>query len=450
MRLLQRALWFQSIFILCISVLFLSACGGGSGGSNAGITPVSVTPETIINNPTGPIPPGAPTSSDLERSFAIAAGIIARQQANGAWQFDNEGKLITLTDAYQGQAGILFFLCRLYQSQPHPEVKKSIQAGATWLKNQKMDNDGPGLYSGLAGVAYAYLSLYESLKEPEWLDAAISIAKRIENDQTQLTSAPADMITGHVGSGLFFLKLYAISQDQRWLNVARIKADESLTKATPSGGGIKFESTLGGNEKLTYVGFAHGAAGAGYFYASLSQSLGTSDEKYKKAAQDIATWLRSVITQDGTGINWYRREPDQKSILQNQWCHGAPGIGLFFTKLYEITQNPQDLVMSKEAAATVVRLGHTGTSLCHGTTGNAQLFLRLFRLTGDTSYLQTARTIAEKLWLSWDRSLHYPSWMGDDGSIRIHNASLMTGNAGRGYFYLQLSDPQKIAMPFLE
>lgn len=442
-------------------IAFLIACGGG--GANSGSVAqvqntTGVTNNTnnntsgagnADNNPIGPIAPGAPINNDLDRSFAIAAGIIARQQANGVWNFDDEGRITTPSDAYYGQAGVLLFLAKLYQRQADAEIKKSILKGAAWLKEEKIESLGSGLFTGQSGIAYTYLELYKTLQEPMWLETAITIGKRLENDQTQLNSAPGDMISGHVSSGLFFLKLYSVTQDVRWLNAAKNKANESLTKAVNSGAGIKFESQFG-NNKVAYVGFAHGAAGAGYFYAKLSQAMGFSGEPYKKAAQDVGRWLRSIATRSEGGLNWYRREPDQLNEQQNQWCHGAPGIGLFFAKLYEVTQDQEDLSLAKEAAASMLRIGHANTSLCHGTSGHVQLLLKLYGLTNDDSYLRSARQIGDNLWTSWDKSFFYPSWMGEDGSKKIHNASLMTGNAGRGYAYLQMVDPKNAAMPFLE
>lgn len=451
---MKRKNWNYSVFSILL-FFALSACGGGENNSTSSVnntvsTDTSTTTDAINNNPIGPIAPGTPYASEVDRAFAIAAGIIARQQTNGVWMFDNEGTLTTKTDAYSGQAGILLFLARLYQSKPHPDIKKSMLAGANWLRAQKIENAGPGLYTGQAGIAYAYLELAHSLQEPVWLEAAIAIAERLETDQTQLATAPADMISGHVSNGLFFLKLYQHTQQPRWLQAAKNKADESLSKAVRSGAGIKFETAISATDKRIYTGFAHGAAGVGYFYLRLSQSLGISGQAYKNAALDIAAWLRSIAIRNPDGINWYRREPDQMNQQINQWCHGAPGIGLFFAKLYEITQDAQDLALAKEAAATTLRLGHTGSSLCHGTTGNAQLYLKLHALTGDATYLQAAREVGSKLWASWDQHFHYPSWMGEDGSQRYHNASLMTGNAGRAYYYLQLSNPQQFPTPFLE
>ncbi|MFC0349788.1 lanthionine synthetase LanC family protein [Undibacterium danionis] len=443
--------------LLSINLVACGGSGGASSNSSPASNPTSTNPTGSVDNPLGPILPGAPANTDLERSMAIAAGILARQQPDGSWLFDNEGKLTTLTDAYQGQAGILQFLCLLYQRNSDPILRRSIENGANWLKNQNIEQIGPSLFSGQAGVAYVYLTLADTLHSVEWRTLAIRIAEKIQHDQTQL-SGPGDMISGHISSGLFFLKLYSVTQEQRWLLVARDIADQSLSKAVKTSNGLHFETDIGGGKRVTYPGFAHGSAGAGYFLLALSQQLQSSSDsairqmssRYSQSAKEIAQWLRSIALKNNELINWYRRDPDQLSTLQNQWCHGAPGIGLFFTKLYEVSGDPADLQMAIEAAKTVTKLSHTGTSLCHGLTGNAQLYLRLYRLTGDASYLQQARTTADQLWASRNTQLHYPSWMGEDGSQRIHNASLMTGNAGRAYFFLQMDAPQQLAMPFLE
>lgn len=441
----------RSVLVLCLlTIISVVACGGGgaSSANNTVIPPVQVSGPD--NNPIGPIPPGAPIKTQVDRAMAIAAGIIARQQADGSWWFDDEGKIKKVHDAYSGQAGILIVLARVYQKENHAAIKDALNKGVAWLRAQDLRYTNAGLYSGKAGIAYAYLEVYQALKDPQYLNEALALANDISDNTLSLQNAPGDLISGHVGSGFFYLRLYELDKQTKWLEIAKKKADEALRYATTTPAGLLFPTLLTQQNAVIYTGFAHGAAGAGYFYLRLAQALGEQGKPYLKAAQSIGSWLRAIAKNEPKGINWYRREPDQMSSLLNQWCHGAPGVGLFFAKLYELSRDPQDLVIAQEAAKTTHALGHSFSSLCHGITGNAQLYLKLYQLTNDDNYLKLANDVGEQLWASWDKQFHYPSWKGEDGSHSYHNASLMTGNAGRAYFYLQLDQPLRLAMPFLE
>ncbi len=437
-----------------VSILGLAtSCRQGGGSASAGgetSGPVSLPPDP---NPVGPIPPSPDYGSDLDRSFGIASGILARMRMEGpggCWDYQDEnGKVSQPAAAYTGQAGVILYLARLQRVRPHPEIEKALVLAGRWLQAQHLGL-GPGLYEGRAGVGWAFLELYETLGDRSWLDSALGLAADVAADRTELEAFPGDLVAGHGGEGLFLLKVHRVTGDGRWLQAARTKADEVLSKAVPAGRGIKFLSRISSTQTVSYVGFAHGAAGMGHYFCRLSEALGAEGAPYLRAAEDVAAWLQSIAIEGPTGLNWYRREPDQTNQQQNQWCHGAPGIGLFLAELYARTRNPAYLDLARRAAATSQTLGQSMTCLCHGSTGNAQLCLRLYLLTGEAAYLQQAREAGNLLWVSWDRRFHYPSWMGDDGSPTLHNVNLMTGDAGRAHFFLSLADPARWPMPFTE
>jgi lantibiotic modifying enzyme len=192
---------------------------------------------------------------------------------------------------------------------------------------------------------------------------------------------------------------------------------------------------------------SHGSAGAGYFLSRLARRLGEeSGAPYLDAARAVAAWLDSIRREGFNGVNWYRREPDQLHVQQMQWCHGAPGIGIFHAELFEASGDETYMQVAERCAAHVELEGirHRSDCRCHGVSGNAELFLKLFRISGDGSWLGKARTFGETVWSRRLPGRYYPAWTAGDGRGG-DNPSLLTGTSGIGWFWLQLASEGRLA-----
>jgi hypothetical protein len=124
---------------------------------------------------------------------------------------------------------------------------------------------------------------------------------------------------------------------------------------------------------------------------------------------DGATWRAELLPLDPSGV-------DKKRM---QFCHGAPGFVVCLADM------PDD-----ELDALLLAAGHAtwaagplalGASLCHGTGGNGYAFLKLFRRSGDSLWLDRARAYAahgiEQLDAEAPRvgRRRYSLWTGDIG-----------------------------------
>jgi lantibiotic modifying enzyme len=424
-------------FAIRLSLLGLgvASCGGDAGA------PVEPPP------PPPPPPPPEPASPGA-RALATAAGLVASAEAVGdgvRWRVFDADSYGYRTDLYSGQAGVLTFLAETYRTGPTSELRGVLERGGRFLRQTPASTQA--LYEGRAGHAWALLSLHEALGGTEWLDAALALAPGIAAGRAGLVG---DIINGLPGQGLLLLRLHSVAGDARWLQAARSIADSMLERAVPVGDGLKFPSfVLQDGRTVYYTGLSHGTAGAGYFLARLARALpGPDAGKYLDGAEAAARWLDGVAIPAGPGVNWYRREPDQMQQQQVQWCHGAPGIGLFYAELYAATRNSAQLETALRCAVTVERdgIGHHFASLCHGVAGNAGLFFKLFRETGERDWLRRAESFGEVLWAKRIPSSGYPAWPSADG-YNTNNPGLMTGTAGPGWFWLQLAREGALGMP---
>ena len=422
--------------------LGLAACRDGSDGTRPSPPPVE------------PPHPQPAYATPTERALGVALGIAkAAETTSGGvrWAVTEDGTTSYRTDLYTGQAGVLAHLAEVYRVTPDASVRTALEQGGQWLRAQPPERS-PALYTGGAGRAWAFLSLHEALggASSPWMQAALELAPGIAGAKH---ASAGDLIVGLPGQGLLLLRLFRLSGDPRWLTAARELGDVVLSRAVRAGGGIKFASfSLPDGQGVFYTGMAHGSAGAGYFLSRLAEALPASQRgPYLEGALATAAWLDGLARPAGAGVSWYRREPDQVDQQQVQWCHGPPGIGLFYAELYRVAGQTAHLEMAKRCAATVEGEGgtHWGTSQCHGVGGNAGLFIKLHQVTGDDAWLGKARAFEEIVWSRRLTRGPYPAWPLSSGSP-VSNPGLMTGNAGVGWFYLQLAREGKLGGPVTE
>jgi lantibiotic biosynthesis protein len=354
------------------------------------------------------------------------------------WAVRSQGADTYPTDLYAGQAGVLAFLAEAYRVRPDAALRETLEKGGAALRAAPRGSS-PSLFSGSAGPAWAFLSLHEALggTSPTWLDAALERAPAIAAASCGLIG---DLINGTPGQGVFLLRLAEVSGDRQWIDAAARLADRMLERAVPAGDGIMIPSfAQPDGQFVAYTGLSHGSAGAAYFLCRLAQSLPASQRAaYAEPAEAVAAWLDGITWFNGDSVNWYRRQPDQLTQYQATWCHGAPGIGLFYAELNRLTNSPSHLEMAQRCAATTESSTQSLACQCHGIVGNAQLYLKLFRQTGQVAWLDKVRTAGDAAWSRRLVGTRLPAWIAGDGSSG-DNPGLMTGTAGVGWFYLQLA-----------
>lgn len=430
----------------------LSAAGLGLLGCGRDGGPVEpVQPEPPLQPP--PVtPPPPPPPPDLhtarERAFSAVAGLMAAAEPYGdavRWRVRQEVHGYR-TDLYSGQAGIVTFLAEAHRLQPSAELRSLVERGGRYLL-QAPPMPSQSLFEGNAGTAWALLTLHDVLGDRVWLDAALARTPAIANATGTFSG---DLIAGASGQGLYLLRLHERTSDPQWLTAARRLADGMLARAVPAEGGIKFPSfVLQDGRTVFYTGLSHGAAGAGYFLCRLAGALpGAERAAYTDGAEAAAAWLKAIAISEGTAVNWYRREPDQLGVRQIQWCHGAPGIGIFYAELHRVTGSAAHLDMAKRAALTVEHGGvqHGFSALCHGVAGNASLFIKLLRETGDPAWLAKANGFGEEVWSRRLQNTAHAAWSSADG-FNTNNPGLLNGTAGPAWFFLQLAQDGRLGFP---
>ena len=232
------------------------------------------------------------------------------------------------TDVFAGSAGPVILLASLFAATGETRFRDVAESGALWIEAQTRraltapDRD-PGLYFGVAGDGMTFLHLYECTGRERWLDLARTRVKALRG----IAYKEEDPLEGASGTGTFLLRMHQVTGDAGALDLAVAAGEHLLQRARTDDHGWYWRWNRRSGS-FDGIGFAHGTAGIACFLAELSRY--SSDPRLPEAVLGAARWI------DGRtepGPTW-RRWPGDERPASVQWCHGAPGIGLFAVRAF--------------------------------------------------------------------------------------------------------------------
>jgi hypothetical protein len=168
---------------------------------------------------------------------------------------------------------------------------------------------------------------------------------------------------------------------------------------------------------VRYLGPVHGFAGNLIPFFRGWNWLG-EDQRARIADATVRT-LALNARRSGDGISWPPDVGGNKMLCQH--CHGAPGMVTTIADAPFSTPELEELLLGGGAATWSAGPLAKGSNLCHGTGGNAYAFLKLYRRTRESVWLQRARAFAMKAIAQCReaRAMHgrgrYSLWTGDVG-----------------------------------
>jgi lantibiotic modifying enzyme len=342
---------------------------------------------------------------------------------------------------FSGAAGIAVFLCDYGALDLAHDTLR-------WCDTAKSEWGGDSLCFGRGGIALGWLHLFAKRADPAFLRPAREIADRIAAFDPEQPGVVSDYIGGLAGQGILLLRLHEATQDERYLAAARRFGSWLADHRRALDAGPAWPMVPSDPNSRMQWGFAHGTSGIAYFFVRLHAATGQA--RWKDVALEAASTLKRAAFADRGGLNW-RRQPDVPASepIRCQWCHGAPGVGLFFARAWESFREPWLLETAEAAGETTFAYGdiRKNPSQCHGLSGNAELLLELHRLTG------------KQLWL--DRAAEFGRLamgyrMDDDGKDRwqadepgFFSPDFMCGAAGAGHFFLRLASGGSLPLPLM-
>ncbi|MGH2769871.1 MAG: lanthionine synthetase LanC family protein [Actinomycetota bacterium] len=292
-----------------------------------------------------------------------------------------------------------------------------------------------------------YTHLHHLWGDSKWLDRAVATSRRlacwIEQDRA------FDVLTGSAGVIPAMIGLAKVSGEG--LDTAHRCARHLLTWAERTDGRLSWPPAHPADAVANLTGLAHGAGGIGWALIALGSSTGRED--YVEAGRQAFAY--EALHFDEAQQGWYDL---RTSILQvsggrrhfaNAWCNGAAGIGLSRLESWATLGKTDDELLRETyiALSATLRNFHSlgNDTLCHGRSGNAELFLRFALLNDQPAFQLEANMQAQA---QWRRFVEAPGWPRADRDDRTV-PGLMIGIAGVGMHFLRLAHPHRVPSPLL-
>lgn len=279
--------------------------------------------------------------------------------------------------------------------------------------------DRIGVCQGLGGLLYTTSHLAALFEDEQFLGHAMLLMRTIS--KIAWTDRHFDVFSGSAGAVLAILALHAIAPNEEVEAALRTTVKQLTASAVWNNGACSWVSCLPSNGATT--GFAHGVSGIGLALVRAWEVL--RDEDLKRAVLGCHQFLVNHV--DSEKGDW--AEDAGEASTFNAWCHGAPGITLFYHELYRVFEQPdhrETLVYGIDL--TLKGWDFHNDSLCHGMLGNIDLLITLSKKTDRFGRLEQIREcVAEAMIAIGERAPRCGT------EFRHHALGLYTGFAGIAY-----------------
>ena len=284
---------------------------------------------------------------------------------------------------------------------------------------------------GLAGIGW-------SLAECGLLDVAKTVFSKSIGHKLLYDST--DVYYGIAGWGLGALKLFSVTQDELYLELAKEAARYLLS--------VKREDEVGycWGEKDVPLGFGHGASGISVFLLYLY--LASGNEFFLAAGQKALSYDigQANPTIDGeSGLSW-RKSLETKQIVFPYWIYGSAGVGTALVRYYRLTGNPEYRQTLEKIFIDTNRKYAVFPNHDKGLAGLGEFNLDLYQVTRNQEHFDGALRVATGISLfrvESSKGLTFPG-----APLTRASCDFSTGSAGVGHFLHRLSHPG-LESPFM-
>ncbi len=244
-----------------------------------------------------------------------------------------------------GLSGKMMFLLELFKTTKKNKYKEELIFWADYLRENLPDSAGTALwpfspYGAICGSGFALVETYKVTNDPRYKQGAEEILDLIERNAKNKTDTVSWDLGNDTLSGLSGTGLFLLYMSQE------LKEDSALQLAISAGKtlidrAIKTENgwtwKRGQDSRFILPNFSHGAAGIGYFFARLYEA--TNEQEFLKAALASVRYLDSVAhTENGTYLIPYGfPDPGWRRPYDIGWAHGPAGVARLFYQMHKVT-----------------------------------------------------------------------------------------------------------------
>ncbi len=222
----------------------------------------------------------------------------------------------------------------------------------------------PGLYFGASGLAMALGAVSATLGREALADRALAMLRSAE----AADSGVPDLCQGVAGLAWASMTLHRLLDSDEALDVAIGAGKRLVAMAEEGEGGLLWpwpEGPYGTLSGARDYGFAHGAAGIVHALMALYGLCG--ERAFLASAEGGLRTLRAAakpVPEEEAARYWpvSAKEP----AARNAWCHGTPGAAKALAKALSIREDHADLSCAIAAAHGIAAANNPGYCLCHG------------------------------------------------------------------------------------
>lgn len=283
----------------------------------------------------------------------------------------------------------------------------------------------PGLYLGLAGIAWALLDLGRGAQAAEVLEKAAG---------HPLLDSSHDLYYGKAGWGMTNLHFWAKTGEARYLEDARVAGRALLAAAQERDGGLCWPAADG----VVSLGLGHGSSGIGLFLLYLGRAAG--DAAFEDAAVRALDFdIHNGTAMPGDGLTW-RRTYDAKSIVVPYWKLGSAGVGIAALRFLKVRKDARYRELVEKIFVDCDRKYAVWPGRNDGLTGVGEFMLDAYLETGDRKFLNGAHRIAAGLMLFAIKTPEGTAFPGN--ALSRMSCDLSTGSAGIALFLDRAARPR--------
>jgi len=309
-----------------------------------------------------------------------------------------------------------------------------LTEGRAWKVMPDSINSGPdlSLYTGTPGIVLFYLELYAATEDPAYLNEAEMGAEYLIDTirNSKYNAGEMGLYTGLAGAGYCLVETFRATGKNRYRNeiINTVKLIESTALKTAEG--------------IHWAGMTdiiYGGAGIGLYLQRVADVL-----QYPKAdslATLAAKGLLDLAIASPSGLRW-KFTPEYGTYMDN-FSHGTAGVAYFLSETYLRTGENKYLDAALKAADILDSLANDkgyiphhcpgGENLfylnwCHGPAGTSRLYYSLYMSTKDRKWLDTMKRVADEMMAEGIDEHQTPGYWNNVGKC--------CGSAGVAEYYL--------------
>lgn len=245
-----------------------------------------------------------------------------------------------------------------------------------WLLAQPVDlaSYPPGLYSGIAGIAWSFTEL-------GMIDRAVELFRMVP--RSSLAYQAADIFSGVAGWGMASLALY-LRTGGDWFGQLACDAGDYLVKTVQADSNGSF--WIDGQSDDIPLGFALGGSGVALFLLYLSHATG--DSRYLALAREAIDFDIAHAQIRGESLAW--GSSTRSLDTRPYWLRGGAGITAALIRFAQLLGESRYLDLARKAAGPCGSFFSAAPHLFEGLASMGESLLDMFLVTGDETYLRKA------------------------------------------------------------